>query len=46
MREPVDAFFENVFVMADDEHIRQNRLALCVKIASLPHGILDLSHIQ
>ena len=25
---PVDAFFDNVFVMADDEGVRRNRLAL------------------
>jgi len=33
---PVDAFFDNVFVMADDEGVRRNRLALlrCSKLQS------------
>ncbi|KAJ4804189.1 Glycine--tRNA ligase beta subunit [Rhynchospora pubera] len=40
---PLEDFFENVFVMAEDEKIRNNRLALLKKIAGLPKGIADLS---
>ncbi|KAG7026000.1 Glycine--tRNA ligase, chloroplastic/mitochondrial 2 [Cucurbita argyrosperma subsp. argyrosperma] len=41
--QPLEDFFEHVFVMVDDEKIRKNRLALLKKIADLPRGIADLS---
>ncbi|XP_044425815.1 glycine--tRNA ligase, chloroplastic/mitochondrial 2-like [Triticum aestivum] len=41
--QPLEDFFNNVFVMAEDERIRNNRLALLQKIASLTKGIADLS---
>lgn len=41
--QPLADFFENVFVMVDDERIRNNRLALLKKIADLPKGIADFS---
>ncbi|XP_022156973.1 glycine--tRNA ligase, chloroplastic/mitochondrial 2 isoform X2 [Momordica charantia] len=41
--EPLEDFFEHVFVMVDDEKIRNNRLALLKRIADLPRGIADLS---
>lgn len=41
--EPLEDFFEHVFVMVDDEKIRKNRLALLKNIADLPRGIADLS---
>eukprot|EP00192_Tetraselmis_astigmatica_P002230 CAMPEP_0117679166 /NCGR_PEP_ID=MMETSP0804-20121206/17675_1 /TAXON_ID=1074897 /ORGANISM="Tetraselmis astigmatica, Strain CCMP880" /LENGTH=1066 /DNA_ID=CAMNT_0005488581 /DNA_START=94 /DNA_END=3295 /DNA_ORIENTATION=- len=40
---PVDAFFDKVFVMAEDEAVRTNRLSLLLKVASLQDGIVDLS---
>eukprot|EP00899_Mesostigma_viride_P004972 jgi/Mesvir1/14476/Mv05183-RA.1 len=43
LRGPVDAFFNNVFVMAEDEKLRKNRLRLLWDIASLANGIVDLS---
>jgi len=43
---PIDTFFDKVFVMAEDETVRANRLALMAAIASLADGIVDLSHIQ
>uniref|UniRef100_A0A7S3A0G4 glycine--tRNA ligase n=2 Tax=Rhodosorus marinus TaxID=101924 RepID=A0A7S3A0G4_9RHOD len=46
MQVPVDDFFENVFVMSDDDKVRANRLALCANVAALPNGILDLNQIQ
>ncbi|KAI4990470.1 hypothetical protein ZWY2020_038833, partial [Hordeum vulgare] len=41
--QPLEDFFNNVFVMAKDEKIRNNRLALLQKVASLTKGIADLS---
>uniref|UniRef100_A0A0D9WKS8 glycine--tRNA ligase n=1 Tax=Leersia perrieri TaxID=77586 RepID=A0A0D9WKS8_9ORYZ len=41
--QPLEDFFTNVFVMAEDEKVRNNRLALLSKVASLPKGIADLS---
>lgn len=41
--EPLEDFFNNVFVMAEDERIRKNRLALLRQIADLPKGIADLT---
>ncbi len=33
LREPIDRFFEQVFVMVDDPHVRENRLRLLGEIA-------------
>ncbi|GFP90523.1 glycine--tRNA ligase 2 chloroplastic/mitochondrial [Phtheirospermum japonicum] len=41
--QPLEDFFNNVFVMVEDERIRTNRLALLRKISDLPKGIVDLS---
>ncbi|XP_047075185.1 glycine--tRNA ligase, chloroplastic/mitochondrial 2-like [Lolium rigidum] len=41
--QPLEDFFNNVFVMAEDEKIRNNRLALLRNIAGLTKGIADLS---
>ncbi|CAN6202867.1 unnamed protein product [Urochloa humidicola] len=41
--QPLEDFFNNVFVMEEDERIRNNRLALLRKIESLPKGIAELS---
>ncbi|MCE5283687.1 MAG: glycine--tRNA ligase subunit beta [Deltaproteobacteria bacterium] len=45
LREPVDAFFEAVLVMAQDERIRSNRLALLTSISTLFHDLADFSKI-
>uniref|UniRef100_A0A061RBF6 glycine--tRNA ligase n=2 Tax=Tetraselmis sp. GSL018 TaxID=582737 RepID=A0A061RBF6_9CHLO len=42
---PVDAFFDKVFVMAEDEAVRTNRLTMLRKVAELQNGIVDLSHL-
>ncbi|GAX84334.1 hypothetical protein CEUSTIGMA_g11756.t1 [Chlamydomonas eustigma] len=42
---PIDAFFEKVFVMCEDETVRKNRLALLNEVASLTKGIVDLSQL-
>ncbi|KAJ7950770.1 Glycine--tRNA ligase 2, chloroplastic/mitochondrial [Quillaja saponaria] len=41
--QPLEDFFDHVFVMVDDEKIRKNRLTLLKKIAELPKGIADLT---
>jgi glycyl-tRNA synthetase beta chain len=46
LRAPVDAFFEGVMVMADDERLRRNRLGLLAIVESLFLGIADISKLQ
>ncbi|KAI3845045.1 hypothetical protein MKX03_021533 [Papaver bracteatum] len=41
--QPLENFFNHVFVMAEDERVRKNRLALLKNVADLPKGIVDLS---
>lgn len=43
LRQPIDAFFENVMVMADDEAIKQNRLALLSRLRGLFLCCADIS---
>jgi glycyl-tRNA synthetase len=40
---PIDAFFTNVLVMAEDAAVKGNRLALAQRLATLSTGVLDLS---
>ncbi len=42
----INAFFDKVLVMAEDEKIKQNRLALVGRIANLSDGIADLSKLE
>jgi glycyl-tRNA synthetase beta chain len=46
IRETVDAFFDSVMVMAEDMNVRQNRLTLLGKIASLFTNFADFSKIS
>ncbi len=46
LREPVDAFFDNVMVMADDEALKTNRLTLLNKLRNLFLDIADISLLQ
>jgi glycyl-tRNA synthetase len=41
LAKPVDAFFDEVFVMAEDTTIRNNRLGLLASIRDLGVGVLD-----
>lgn len=41
--EPVNFFFDEVLVMAEDQKIRQNRLALLTQVDALLNRFLDLS---
>ncbi len=45
LREPVDAFFDNVMVMDDDEAVRNNRIALLNNLRGLFMQIADLSKL-
>jgi glycyl-tRNA synthetase len=42
----INRFFDEVLVMAEDEAIRNNRLALCQRIAALSEGVADLSFLE
>ena len=43
---PINKFFTDVLVMAEDPAVRQARLALVQRIAALANGIADLSQLQ
>lgn len=43
LRAPIDAFFENVMVMADDAAIKQNRLRLLAQLRALFTSVADIS---
>ena len=45
LRKPVDAFFDKVMVMVDDERVRANRLSLLQLLLSEFSGIADFSEI-
>ena len=42
----ITAFFDKVLVMAEDKAVKENRLGLLQKIASLANGIADLSKLE
>ncbi|MGD8404102.1 MAG: glycine--tRNA ligase subunit beta [Anaerolineales bacterium] len=42
----INKFFDEVLVMAEEEDVRKNRLALVGQIANLSHGIADLSKLE
>ncbi len=42
----INRFFDEVLVMAEDENVRKNRLALCQRIAGLSEGVADLSCLE
>lgn len=45
LERPIADFFDRVFVMAEDEGVRSNRLALLRDLADLPRGVLDLTQL-
>lgn len=45
LKQPVDAFFENVMVMADDAAIRENRLALLNDLKTLMNRVADIARL-
>lgn len=46
LREPVDAFFDSVMVMADDPQVRINRLTLLAQLRTLFLQVADISLLQ
>ncbi|MEM6464163.1 MAG: glycine--tRNA ligase subunit beta [Pseudomonadota bacterium] len=46
LRHPVDVFFDDVLVNADDEAVRANRLALLRRIRSATEAVADFSRIS
>ena len=42
----INEFFDNVLVMAEEESLRENRLGLVQRIASMANGIADLSKLE
>ena len=46
LREPVDLFFDDVMVMADDEALKNNRLALLGKLRALFLDVADISRLS
>jgi glycyl-tRNA synthetase beta chain len=46
IKEPVDAFFDNVMVLVDNDSIKSNRLALLARLQKLLQGIADISMLQ
>ncbi|MGQ7246256.1 glycine--tRNA ligase subunit beta [Halomonas sp. V046] len=46
LRAPVDAFFDQVMVMADDSAVRANRLALLASLQALFLEIADIAELQ
>jgi glycyl-tRNA synthetase len=42
----INAFFDKVLVMAEDEKVKNNRLALVGQIANLSKGLADLSKLE
>ncbi len=43
---PINTFFTDVMVMAEDANLRKSRLALLNKIVSQMRGIADLSKLE
>jgi glycyl-tRNA synthetase beta chain len=46
LRDPVDRFFDDVMVMADDEAVRDNRLALLGELRALFLDVADISRLS
>ncbi|VAW57484.1 Glycyl-tRNA synthetase beta chain, partial [hydrothermal vent metagenome] len=45
-RDPIDAFFDQVMVMVDDDALKNNRIALLNQLHSLFIKTADLSRLQ
>ena len=46
LRDPVDRFFDDVMVMAEDEAVRNNRLALLTELRALFLDVADISRLS
>lgn len=45
LKEPVDDFFTNVMIMADDKALQQNRLAMLAALKALLTKVVVLSEL-
>jgi glycyl-tRNA synthetase beta chain len=45
LREPVDAFFNDVMVMAEDQQLRNNRIALLSELHGMLNRVADISKL-
>lgn len=45
LREPVDGFFDEVMVMADDPALRRNRLRLLARLHAMMNSVADISRL-
>ena len=45
LKQPVDAFFDSVMVMADDPELRRNRLALLADLRMEMNRVADISKL-
>lgn len=46
LKDPVDAFFDHVMVMVDDQSVKNNRLALLAELQDVMQGVADISMLQ
>jgi glycyl-tRNA synthetase beta chain len=46
LKEPIDAFFDKVLVMSEDEDIRRNRIALLKSLVGLFDRVAQFSKIS
>lgn len=46
LKEPIDAFFDKVMIMVDDELVRTNRLVILAQLRQLLQGVADISLLQ
>ena len=46
LRDPVDRFFDEVMVMAEDDAVKNNRLALLGELRSLFLDVADISRLS
>ena len=46
LESPINLFFDEVLVMAEDEQLKNARLSLLQHIANLPNGTADLSRLE
>ena len=42
---PINAFFDNVFVMSENVKVKTNRLALLNRVSGVMKGVVDLSYL-
>ena len=42
---PINAFFDNVFVMSENDNVKANRFALLNRVSGVLKGVVDLSYL-